>query len=375
MSTATVVRPDAGKLPGGAANLATVVVWVVVLGLFWAVALTGSKELILKGHNDFVAYYTGGRLAFSPGLYDPAAGAQEQLKAVGFECRRLPYTRPPWEAALLWPLAQVPYLQAWVLWAVALTVSILAAVALWPGLPRWLAYFLLAAYAPAVFAVINGQDVPFLLLLLAGVAALANGGLLFGAGLLLAAGQIKFHFLLPVVVMLVAGRQWRALAGGAAGTAILTVASSLVAGPDWPWRYLKAILSGAINENVACMPTFYYALRTFPGGGILWAALLAVPAWAMWRVGRRGSVADMLVVSPALVIPLVNHVFTADAVLLFPLILLTFVRSQRMPLRVLATALVSPIPWVLALAGWPWSLLVAAMILGLGLAYAASLPA
>jgi hypothetical protein len=375
MSTAGVVRPAAGSLGNRFVTITTAVVGLAVVAVFWAMVLAGAKDRLFKGHNDFVCFYTGGRLAFSPDLYDAAAEMEEQRKVVGFGTTQFLFTRPPWEAALCSLPVRLPYLPAYVLWLALGAGAIVAAVALWPGLPRAAAYAFLAAYAPAVFAVSNGQDVQFLFLIMAGSAALANAGLLFGAGLLLAAGQFKFHLLLPAVVMLVAGRQWKVLAGGAAGTAGLGILSAAVSGWNWPARYLAAIFRGSNNESFQGMPTLYYALRTFPGGAFLWGLLALAAVWAMWRVGRRGSVTDILAISPALAIPLVNHVFSPDATLLFPFLFLTLLNARNLPLRLAALALMTPVVWLLTLLGWPWSVVAAALILSLALAFAAALRA
>ena len=299
------------------------------------------------------------------------AELKEQKKVFGIQAGQMFFTRQPWEAALLSVLAGLPFKLAYCLWLVLGASAILAAVALWPGLPRTSAYCLLAAYAPAVFAVSNGQDVPFVLLIMAGSAALSNGGLPFAAGLVLALGQMKFHLLLPAALMLVVGRQWRVLAGGATGTAVLALASTAVAGWNWPVRYAAAIFRR--YEGQEAMPTVFHVLRAVPGGVLLWWLLVIAAGWAVWRVGRKGSVADMLTVSPALVIPLVSHVFAADATVVFPLLLLTLLHAKHLPLRVATLALMTPIIWLLALGGYPWTAVVAALILGLGLAFAATL--
>jgi alpha-1,2-mannosyltransferase len=373
MSTAGLVRPVAGRVHSRFVSVATAVIGLAVVAAFWTLVLAGAKDRALSGHNDFVCFYSGGRLAFSPGLYDAQAEMRQQREAVGFGTTQFLFTRPPWEAALCSLLAKLPFLPAYILWTFLGASAIFAGIAIWPGLPRSSAYSLLAAYAPAVFAVTNGQDVQYLLLIMAGSAALANSGMLFGAGFLLALGQFKFHLLLPAALMLVAGRRWRVLAGGAAGTAALAIASAWVAGWNWPVRYLAAIFRPSNNDSFQGMPTLYYALRALPYGAFLWVFLVLAATWAIWQVGRKGNIADMLAISPALAIPLVNHVFSADATLVFPLLVITLLAAKNLPLRLAAIALISPVIWLLSLGGWPWSFLVAALILGIALTFAATL--
>src|SRR5581483_6478251 len=78
-----------------------------------AIILGPGLTHTLRGENDFLGLYPGGRLAGSPALYEAAASAAVQRQAVGYSNPHLVFCRPPFYAALLWPLSRLRYFAAY----------------------------------------------------------------------------------------------------------------------------------------------------------------------------------------------------------------------------------------------------------------------
>ncbi len=135
-------------------------------------------------------------------------------------------------------------------------------------------------------------------------ALLVGGVLLLGrrpwlAGALFGALVIKPHLALMVPLWLLAGRQWRALAGGALSAALLCLASLAAFGwqtwAAWPQAFAvsrELMAQGSAAEFWLRMCTPYAALRLFagPGGALAGQAVLtllcAVLTMLAWRRTR-----------------------------------------------------------------------------------------
>jgi len=121
---------------------------------------------------------------------------------------------------------------------------------------------------PVLTAFVVGQDIMFVILICGAAAELVRRDSRFLAGALLALSSIKPHLFLMLPVMLAVRKEWRILAGGAAGGAVLFGISTIAQGWKWPTAYisllrnsqdatfytlpnLRGILMATIGENVA----------------------------------------------------------------------------------------------------------------------------
>ena len=92
----------------------------VVLGILFLLALAYlQRERAIQGQNDFVQLYTSGKLAGTPGLYSRAENLATIQSILGFTMDGVECTRPPFYAALLKPLAALPYRAAYALFSLA----------------------------------------------------------------------------------------------------------------------------------------------------------------------------------------------------------------------------------------------------------------
>jgi alpha-1,2-mannosyltransferase len=235
------------------------------------------------------------------------------------------YAYPPWLPLLYAPLSRLPWDAARLLWFALSLASTAAAVALLGAecAPRpedrrtWAAGALAAAcfYFPISYGLMAGQANDAILLLIVLSLVLLRRDRPFAAGLVLSvAGLWKIFTGFPVLFLL-ARREWRALAGVAAGCAALVLASLPFVGVqtwvDWA-TYIRghnAVAAAAPrNHSIANAALLWFApgdwttpfldspalVRAVTIGGQLVAAALA--AAVLWRPCRRdgpGTVAQV----------------------------------------------------------------------------------
>lgn len=324
-----------------------------------------GRERALSGWNDFLPFYAGGRLAFSGHLYDQARIMEEERRVTGVFGENLHFIRPPWFAAALWPIAQMNFSAAHVVWELLAVGALVVFCFYWLPDKRVASIAATCCSVPALTSLMSGQDTPLLLLWMVLGAVLIRRNLLFSAGLVLALCQTKFHIFLPLWVILMAGGHWRLLRGMAAGHAGLALWGAAVAGWRWPLDYLASIRNDAVTPGTEHMPTIYWAAYDlgFRGTAYVAFAVIAI-AVAAWFIGKRCDLLTGLAAAPALAMPFLQHTYIYDAVLLLPLLTLAMqLPSPR--LCAMVFPLLTPIPWVACLVGQPWSLVAPGFVIAL----------
>lgn len=215
--------------------------WIVIAAAAYAADMlrTGGSSLTDSNGrplgDDFINYWSGAFLAWhgrAAEVYDWPAYHAFQQSVVGPGVDGYFYGYPPILLILTAPLALVPYLPGLGIWLVSGWLCFYRALAL--AIPGRSA-LLLALATPAVFVnAYGGQNGTW-------TAALFGGGLClidrrpFVAGILFGLMTYKPQLGLLIPVALLAGRQWRAIAGAVISAAALVVASALLFGPDM-WR-------------------------------------------------------------------------------------------------------------------------------------------
>lgn len=239
--------------------LATFLAAMIVLHAWMFFSL---RREIATGYPDFTIFYTAGKCivqGHGRQLYDLETQfviQREFAAQVKHRENPLPFNHPPFEALLFAPLARLPYVAAYLVWAVFNLALILgfwkllrprlpSLHGLLPGLPL-LAMF---AFFPLITALLQGQD-SILLLFLYGLAFLAlETRRAFVAGLCLGMAVFKFQLVLPFVLVLLIRRQWRAVAGFVVTACGLLLVSAAVVGWSgvmaYPGFVLRLSRSGA----------------------------------------------------------------------------------------------------------------------------------
>jgi alpha-1,2-mannosyltransferase len=312
---------------------------------------------------DFVSTWMGAHSALAGG---PAAWFDFDTYNAALAARFNPafphhsWSYPPHLLLLIWPLAFLPYLPAYLVWcALGMALYVLAAS---EGGRRRERLFMLAVAPAAWLNIFTGQN-GFLTsaLMIGGLAQLGRRPILSGICFGLLTIKPQLGLLLPV--MLVLTGQWRAILAAIATVVVLVVATGLMFGFEiWPeyFRLVPPVLSAILAEGqglfTIMMPTVFMNARiAHLPLDVAWAlqiatslAAVAAVVWTYWR--RRDPVLSvaLFVTATFLVTP---YAFNYDMVVFGWVIALLRERGGE------------PLDDRLAMA--VWTLPVTAMLLGL----------
>jgi hypothetical protein len=295
---------------------------------------------------DFIAYWAAGRLVLEgnpAGAYDLALHRSVELRALGIHSA-LPFAYPPCFLTVLAPFGLLSYPYAAAAWVVLTFAAYLAAIRRWAPGTIWLAL----AFPPLLVNAITGQA-GFLTaaLFVAGMTLLPKRP--FAAGLLLGLLVVKPQLGLVLPLALLAGREWRAIAGAAVASLGLILVSLVLFGwaPWQAWLGNADFFASIASQGLAGwhrMASVYGALRL--------AGLSAGPAWAVhglvalaaaaaaaslwYRKADLGARAGALAAATALASP---YLFVYDALILVVPLLWLVERGRRLLLLGLAWAI------------------------------------
>jgi hypothetical protein len=340
------------------------------------------RREIAAGYPDFTIFYTAGK-AVNEGrgrqLYDLETQLALQRGFAPEVKRRenaLPFNHPPFEALLFVPLAGLPYVTAYLVWAIFNIVLILGFwTLLRPRLPNLnnlspaLPLLAMFAFFPVIMALLQGQD-SILLLFLYGLAfsALATGRA-FVAGVLLALALFKFQLVLPFVLVLLFRRQWKAVAGFGVTAFVLLLVSAAVVGWNGVTAYPGFVLR--LNRNAAQAgidPRDMPNLRGLVAGllhlagvpailliiSLSIALVVLVVRWWTVRPGQKFELGFSLCLAVTTIVS--YHLFIHDlSVLILPILLIAELllagqivgRARRLLVASLAALFVTPLYAVL----------------------------
>jgi len=315
-------------------------------------------------------------------LYDPNANQRVSVAAVGLWLESVYYSRPPFYAFFLRPLALLPYTAAYWLFQAMNLVAFLIFVRLMApvvdGQISEMFLILTCLCYPLLANLLEGQDVPLVLAAAAGGIHFMRKGRDGLAGLIFSLCAIKFHLfaLLPIVLLI--HRRWSVLRGGLAGGLVLTAISFLSDGWDWPQRYLKLLANTELHPRAETMPTLRGLLSAAIGGEapvlltILSVGVGALVAYLAWK-NRQIELAIAFSIVGGLLVA--YHAYLQDCTLLLLAMALVLTHSKSTPIRATAGFAVTPPPYLCLLAGRPYNAAVPLVLLGvLGVAALAREP-
>lgn len=325
----------------------------VVLFLTWGWPL---RERFLNGENDFLQLYAGATLVGTPDLYSIEASKAVHRRLTGTWFPAVYYTRPPFYAAMLWPLGKLPYGAAYWIWQ-AVSVALIA-VFFRLYLPRFSELGLLASLSvPLLGNLLNGQDAG-IVMTLAGISiVLARRGRDFAAGLVLSLCAIKFHLFVLAPLAIVLCRRWNILKGGLAGGAVLALASFLADGLDWPLRYFALVTNPELHPGPDHMPTLRGLVFGFAGDNrplelALTAPVVALFAWLARRIGDYEIVFALSLAGGLLVC---HHAYIQDCTLLLLVAALLVTAGASRPVVVATVLAILPPAAFMLLSGSPYN--------------------
>ena len=349
-------------------RLAVVVVSLCGLALMAAYLWT-LQDWWREGENDFPAFYAGAQLLGSDNLYDVEALHEAETRFLGTYAKTHGYVRPPFHAALMWPLTKLSYPLAYFVYAGVLFACYVYFAVRWPLPGFWGQASFCAMAAPVFTALAIGQDLPILLAMLAGAASLHRSGRPFAAGLLFSLGAMKPHLFLLAPIWVFARRDWPFLKGTLAGGGVLTTVSFALAGWDWPLRMLETAANPAFSPNPHLMPNLTGLLLDVPAAEA-WYALAAVTlAASCWYASRDEPFETGLATVLLGGVLLGRHSYLADCALWLPACLTLLCVSRTQAMRLGAVVLMLPFIYLLGPATRPTAVAaVAALLLAIGTA-------
>jgi hypothetical protein len=325
---------------------------VFLLAMTLSNLVTGFKlaPQLRNGYQNFTSFYAAGRMirnGQSASLYDLPAQYQVQRQfapKVDIRQGALAYNHPPFVALLFVPFTFLGYLPAYLVWTalnlvmVAATVGVLRKQFAEIGIlsPAFLGVAA-AGFSPVASAIIQGEDSILLLLLFTLALAALENGRDAAAGAVLGAGLLRFHLVLPLVLVL-AVRRWRLLLGFAPVAALLTGVSVAMIGWQgiirYVWFLLRLERSGAGGAVAATdMPNLRGVIAALPGvnAGSTFTMLLtlagsvALVLVTLWLVKTGDhSLRFAFALATVTAILVSYHTLTYDLSLLLPAVLLLF---------------------------------------------------
>ncbi len=307
-----------------------------------------------SGPQDFIVFYRGAQMV--------RAGQMAQLQDL----------HPAFEELLFVPLTYLDYFSAFKVWTflnivmVALSLGLLRR--MFSEVGRLSPLFLIvsvAAFAPAVRALLEGQDSILLLLLVTLSVFLLTRGRVVMAGAMLGLGMFKFHLVLPLALVL-AVRRARLWLGFFPVTVVLAAIWTMMVGREGIADYVHSVVQG---ENLLAggrrtgMANLHGLIAQFAGknGGsvnvaaiVCGASVLGVVLWTVWK--RQAGTRFVFAVASVTCILVGYHAMIHDLTLLLPVVLMLFAAdgpATRSEMRV-DTALLIVVYTSVFIGSWFW---------------------
>ena len=323
--------------------------FLALLGLSFLVAIGWSAAgPALEGRSDFVPFYVAAGLSGSSELWEPERYFRFMQGRFGDYGAALVWIRPPFYALLLKPLSWFDFQTAHAAWWLCRLAALLGFVALWRVPSRGDAGLFLCLSLPALAGLMQGQDVAFVLLLVAASARLAGARRDRLAGLALSLCAIKFHLFLLLPALLVAQRKGRVLAGLALGAVAWIGLSFIAGGMSWPLHYSQVVFDGEVSPRSDSMPNLHGLLSDFPVAE--WGVSAAIFLLSC-AVFRRASLQDGLAICLLGGLLISRHSYVADCLLLLPVSLVFVAGDRPAGLRFAAMLLLWPPIYLMLLSG------------------------
>lgn len=323
------------------------------------------RRHFIGGNVDFLQLYAGARLVGTPALYQKHASIAVHYEVAGRHSEGVYFSRIPIYAWLLKPLAALPFF-----WAFGLFAALNLACFIW-----FLRVFavhepelaMLSWFYPPLYAVLtNGQDLGLFLAAAAGGYLLLERRQPFAAGLVWSLCAIKPHLFLLVPLVLLVRRQWRALAGGLAGGAVLLAGSFQIQGARWVADYLAVLRDPELHPGAAVMPNFQSVRAAlFPGAGdwVLWLGAAVVAALLAWIAARGACWRTAFALALPASLLCSWHAYMQDCL---PLLLSYAILAPRVlsrGYRLLLLSAIAPVFPFMLLFGSPWSVAMPSLLL------------
>ncbi len=280
--------------------------FIILIPMFFAFSILFPQSGDAKA-TDFASYWQAGHMILNgQNVYDSTEWiAVHDAEQTAYHSEKT-FQYPLPFAVFFALLALFPIQFAYLLWTFLAQIGILVSVNLllsfYPERPRYLDLLAIAGvflFRPTFPAISNGQIVPFLLFLLSVSIRLFHDERWLSGGLVMSALSLKPSIGIPILVLagvwLLAGKQWRALAGMALGGLTLALMGVIV-NYRWVIDYLS-IGGDSFQKYFGMQPTMWGLLdRIFETdktslmvGIVCAAAVLGIEAYLFWKYRTRLS--------------------------------------------------------------------------------------
>ena len=304
-----------------------------------------------EGRNDFRQFYIGGKLAGSANSYDQSVIVEAQREAFGYSNLHLTPVRLPFYYALLSPLAHLPYRFALRLWTTCAILAAILFISLYPDVRR--RQFAVAGCwsLPLVFSIAIGQDISFILLILAVTLRTLYAGSPLLAGLILSLCAIKFNLVVLLPLLFLGQRAWRLAAGFSTGSILLLAVSFITAGPGWLRSYIALILDPAVDPNSPLMPNLHSLVAHIPGRNFIEIFLSLTVVVLVWCIARRARFDVALAATLLGSLLLTPHAYLQDCAILSGSLVTLFQQFGSPLVRIGALVLLLPFAYIFIIIG------------------------
>jgi len=346
MNSAAIETDRASPSPVGGGRVALILA-ALILGVYVLVgvvfAMNSHGRLGPNGtplFYDFSAFYQAAGFADSghaARAYDDGAMLAAERALFPGASLRLPWNYPPTFQLMLMPLGALPYVAAWLVWSCVLygLYALLARQIAVAG-QRWL---VLLAPGAAVNLLVGQNGLLSTILMGGGVMLLRSRPIVGGA--LLGLMSYKPHFAVLVPLVLICGREWRALAAAIAAGAGLALLALVMLGAD-PWFAFvhKALEPSSIfsssSSDWRSIPSVMIMARSLGVGaglssGLHWivAAAAAVGALWVWRKTSDGQLRVAALATATLLVTPYLRVYDLALLILPVMALLPSAEDER----------------------------------------------
>ncbi len=292
---------------------------------------------------DFLGLYPGGRLCGTGHLYDTLHVLAVQREAIGHDNSQRLFIRPPFYAAMLWPLARLSYRHAFEAFQMLMLAAVAAFVWFFPFADRRSAAIACCWSMPLFGSFVFGQDLALLLGLTAVGLMVLKANRPIQAGAIFSLCAIKPHLFLLLPILVLERRMWRFGAGLLAGGSVLIALSFLAAGPKWLPAFWGAATLPETNRGLAAMPN----LNGLVNGRLPWEIAGALIVCALvWHVIRRSNLEWSFAAIFAGGVLISHHTYIADCAILLPALLAVREQADGEWQRLLALFLMTPIVFI-----------------------------
>lgn len=188
---------------------------------------------------DFLSFWAAsGVLQQGGSAYDAAAHIAQQRQIYGGQSGFTAFFYPPPFLLICWPIAALGYFPALAIWLVTTGTAYWFAVRAWLGRMPW---YVFAAFPAVWYTVTHGQTSFLVAALLGAGCWLIAGKRGFLGGVLIGLAVFKPQFGLLFPLVLIASRQWSAIAGAMVSALSASLIATLAFGPQIWGAWLAAM--------------------------------------------------------------------------------------------------------------------------------------